>query len=359
MKVTSNNKTDSESKTFKLKRINWKKKKIIHRKKNKKDSATTCSTVANNDNTTNRKNLLSKRSATEKCGSTSIITPVRQRSICLPPDKQDYSPNWKELSSNLSKTSLDKNSSKSLASENNSPSTKKVKNNKKSKIWFDDVDKTLIEMKSDSVKSSATPSKNFMNKSMSCTINFIPNLRRIFSKKVSEYVAIDCEMVGTGPDGKDNMLARVSLVDQNDICVYDKFVKPRESVTDYRTAVSGITPEKLENGTEFQIVQKEVSDLIKDKILVGHAVSNDLKVLFLDHPWRKLRDTSRYKPFRKLFEGRTPSLKNLTQKFLGVEIQHGQHNSVIDAQATMKIFKLHMQEWELNYGKSRNKSWKK
>lgn len=72
-----------------------------------------------------------------------------------------------------------------------------------------------------------------------------------FCFRSSEYIALDCEMVGTGDNGKDNMLARVSLVNQHGCCVYDKFVKPRESITDYRTAVSGITPEKVENGKSF------------------------------------------------------------------------------------------------------------
>ena len=55
-------------------------------------------------------------------------------------------------------------------------------------------------------------------------------------------------MVGVGPDGDDSVLARISVVNQFGHCVYDKFVKPQEEVTDYRTWVSGVSPEDLENG---------------------------------------------------------------------------------------------------------------
>ena len=55
-------------------------------------------------------------------------------------------------------------------------------------------------------------------------------------------------MVGVGPDGDDSVLARISVVNQFGHCVYDKFVKPQEEVTDYRTWVSGVRPEDLENG---------------------------------------------------------------------------------------------------------------
>ena len=55
-------------------------------------------------------------------------------------------------------------------------------------------------------------------------------------------------MVGIGEMGADNMVARVSLVNQLDQCIYDKYVTPTEPVVDYRTSVSGVTEEDLRNG---------------------------------------------------------------------------------------------------------------
>ena len=51
--------------------------------------------------------------------------------------------------------------------------------------------------------------------------------------------------------------------------------------TDYRTHVSGVRAEHLRKAATFWEVQKEVSDLTKDKIIVGHALHNDLKVCVL------------------------------------------------------------------------------
>uniref|UniRef100_A0A8B9CXQ0 Exonuclease domain-containing protein n=1 Tax=Anser brachyrhynchus TaxID=132585 RepID=A0A8B9CXQ0_9AVES len=64
-------------------------------------------------------------------------------------------------------------------------------------------------------------------------------------KETALTVAMDCEMVGVGPKGEDSIVARVSIVNQFGKCVYDKYVKPTEEVTDYRTAVSGIRPENV------------------------------------------------------------------------------------------------------------------
>lgn len=74
------------------------------------------------------------------------------------------------------------------------------------------------------------------------------------------------------------MVARVSIVNQLGQCLYDKYVLPNEPIVDYRTAVSGITAELLENAVPLNVVQKEVSDIIENRILVGHAIHNDLQV---------------------------------------------------------------------------------
>lgn len=98
------------------------------------------------------------------------------------------------------------------------------------------------------------------------------------SDRITRRLALDCEFVGCGLDGEDNQLARVSIVNENCECVYDKFVKPRERIIDYRTKYSGIRPEMLRNGADFRTVQQEVHDLLKDRVLVGHAIKNDLRV---------------------------------------------------------------------------------
>ena len=82
-------------------------------------------------------------------------------------------------------------------------------------------------------------------------------------------------------------------------------------MTDYRTAVSGVRPEDLVGAPEFKDVQAEVAEMIKDRVLVGHAIHHDLKVLFLDHPKKLIRDTSKYKPFKAAFGGRTPGINFL------------------------------------------------
>ncbi|KOX70829.1 RNA exonuclease 4 [Melipona quadrifasciata] len=167
-------------------------------------------------------------------------------------------------------------------------------------------------------------------------------------KKLTKQIAIDCEMVGIR-DGIASMLARISIVNRHGFCVYDKYVKPREPVQDYRTKVSGIRPEDLQNGEEFEIVQKEVAEILKGRILVGHALKHDLDVLYLSHPRKCLRDTSRFKLFRQISKGNTPSLKKLALELLGKEIQTGEHNSIEDARSAMQLYVLYKNKWESEF----------
>lgn len=80
--------------------------------------------------------------------------------------------------------------------------------------------------------------------------------------------------------GTTDILARISIVNELGKIVYDKFVKPTEKVTDFRTAVSGIRPENMIKAIPFDRAQTEVSKLIDGRIVIGHAVHNDFRVNF-------------------------------------------------------------------------------
>ena len=210
----------------------------------------------------------------------------------------------------------------------------------KSQIWFDDVDPSLLNLPNNNTKNDVTK--------MAATK---------FSNNITRYIALDCEMVGVGLEGKESVLARVSIVNSLGECVYDKFVRTTESVVDYRTEFSGVRPENLKDAPDYESVQKEVADIIKGRILIGHALKNDLKVLMLSHPRKYIRDTAKYKPFKKLLKTNRPALRNLAAELLKEKIQEGEHSSVVDAQATMKIFQKHKKEWEksLRLGKNLKK----
>lgn len=203
------------------------------------------------------------------------------------------------------------------------------------------------------------------------------------SASVGQYIAIDCEMVGThsitplsvpahnqaaNSAPEYSILARVSIVNYAGQTLYDTYVLPPPGVviSDYRTRWSGITPRHLDPNNKdckpkpFEVAQAEVAALLTDRVLIGHAIKNDLEVLGLSHPRRDIRDTSRHPKFRALTaatpggKGRTPSLKRLSEEVLGLKIQGDDkkgHSSVEDARATMALFKKEKADFEREHAK--------
>ncbi|XP_056587199.1 RNA exonuclease 4 [Triplophysa dalaica] len=212
-------------------------------------------------------------------------------------------------------------------------------------IWFDDVDFDDIESALGSKAADIARKRNGILKSATDGTEKALVKEHAF-EGLTRAVAMDCEMVGVGFDGEDSIVARVSLVNQFGKCVYDKYVKPTERVTDYRTKVSGIRPKDIENGEEVWTVQKEVAEILKGRVLVGHAIHNDLKILLLGHPKKMIRDTQKYKPFQERVKSGRPALRDLCKEILSVQVQKGEHSSVQDAQAAMRLYTLVKKQWE-------------
>lgn len=167
------------------------------------------------------------------------------------------------------------------------------------------------------------------------------------------FVAIDCEMVGVGPGGQRSVLARVSVVDFNGTSLLDTFVKVQEKVTDYRTFVSGVRAEDLisPDAMDLEECRRYVQKLIANKVLVGHALQNDLEVLRITHPWYNIRDTSTYYSFMRVDHHGMWSprrLRDLARQHLGILIQQAgeEHDSLEDACAAMALYKLVQNEWD-------------
>lgn len=74
----------------------------------------------------------------------------------------------------------------------------------------------------------------------------------------SMLLAMDCEMVGTGPNGQFSELARCSLLNYSGTVIYDKYVLPCQPVTDYRTRWSGIKKEHMIKASPFEEARNEV-----------------------------------------------------------------------------------------------------
>lgn len=168
------------------------------------------------------------------------------------------------------------------------------------------------------------------------------------------YFALDCEMVGVGPEGLASAVARVTICNWTNEVLLDTFVKVPVKVTDYRTFVSGIEAKDLKSARALSLseVRKRVKNILSGKILIGHALENDLAALQITHPWHDIRDTASYPPFMKRGENesglRPRKLKELVKDKLGGDIQDlgKAHDPIEDARAALGLYKSVRLEWE-------------
>ncbi len=169
-------------------------------------------------------------------------------------------------------------------------------------------------------------------------------------------VAIDCEMVGIGnPDNKGRYktsLAQVAIVDFNGNIKLEDYVIPKEGlnkVSEYFTHISGITENKLKGLNSkthsFDIIKEKVKEILDEKIIVGHQLDSDFKVLeYVPTDPSKVWDTAVINEYMKnTFRGRGPrKLKNITKEFVGnnIQVEEKPHSPVEDAMSSMNLYRV-------------------
>ena len=169
----------------------------------------------------------------------------------------------------------------------------------------------------------------------------------------SDFMALDCEMVGVGYQGYKSSIARVTLINWYGEVLLDENIQQTEPVTDYRTFVSGITKEDLQEATmTLDECREWLLQTLDDKILIGHGLNNDLRALGITHPWWLTRDTAKYEPLMKdRFNNGIlwpRKLKDIVNERLGEEIQVSgrPHDPYEDAFAVLSLYKLMRPQWE-------------
>ncbi|XP_069488939.1 apoptosis-enhancing nuclease-like [Ambystoma mexicanum] len=153
-----------------------------------------------------------------------------------------------------------------------------------------------------------------------------------------------------GSNGQEPM-CHSSVVNYAGDVIYDKYIMPEMPIFDYRTRWSGITQQDMKEAIPFIIARKEITAILKDKLVIGHALHHDFQVLKYFHPSIQTRDTSKMPLLNRkagLPVKATVSLKTLALQLLHKRIQVGKegHSSVEDAFAAMELYRLIEDQWE-------------
>lgn len=296
--------------------------------------------------------------STDKKASLSWLTPAPSKNtdsvvakIDLLGEFQSALPKIKSRPSHTQKKGSKKKPLKKDATENSTQTPSESKGSKKpaQKSAAQNSTQAPLENKGSKKKKKKSSKKNAAQRSTDARSE--DKCLKVSQNLPGKMVAVDCEMVGTGPKGRVSSLARCSIVNYNGDVLYDDYVLPPCHIVDYRTRWSGIRKCHMAKATPFKIARSQILKILKGKIVIGHAIHNDYKALQYFHPKSLTRDTSQIPLLNRKAdcpEHVTLSLKHLTKKLLHRDIQAGKsgHSSVEDAQATMELYKLVEVEWE-------------
>uniref|UniRef100_A0A1I7T9G7 Exonuclease domain-containing protein n=1 Tax=Caenorhabditis tropicalis TaxID=1561998 RepID=A0A1I7T9G7_9PELO len=152
------------------------------------------------------------------------------------------------------------------------------------------------------------------------------------SNKVNLVFGLDVEMIHT-----ENGLeaARISLVDVNRRVMIDEYIKPEGKIVHLNTEFSGIKSFHLEKAKSLEQIHNLLFQFMnRSSVLVGHGLSNDLKVLRLVH--LNVIDTAL---LIRSENGNMQSLKTIAKSYLNENIQwkEGGHDSVEDSITCLRI----------------------
>ena len=165
-----------------------------------------------------------------------------------------------------------------------------------------------------------------------------------------EFVGGHKEMVGTKLKGT-QLLASIAIMDYQGRVILDTRVTPSKKIKSYCRWITGFRPVDLVNQRKEEEIIKEVNVLIRGRILIGHDLTSDLKVLRTNpEDIAGIRDLSTSLVLRELIPSENPrlSLKDVALKILGKELRSSKqvngkeepepHSALEDVKAIREIY---------------------
>lgn len=170
-----------------------------------------------------------------------------------------------------------------------------------------------------------------------------------------EYISLDLET--TGLDPTENEIIEIGAVKVKEGKIIDTFsqlIKPKERISSYITALTGIDNSMVEHEKNIEEVLPDFVSFLKDDIILGQNVGFDLD--FLYHALDRIQNTRtfHYTDTLKLSRILLPMLSHHRLKdlvdYYQIENEYGFHRALGDCINTMKVYEAMKKEILTYYG---------
>lgn len=149
-------------------------------------------------------------------------------------------------------------------------------------------------------------------------------------------------------DHKVKIIGRVTVVDENKSCIYDKYIKPKSlsSIVDCYTKTTGITFENLRNATSKPQVRQELLNILEDRIIVGYNLNYLFSNFRLKIDLWNQRDISLYRHFFGSLNT-VQTIYKITKQFLKIKL-HRNASSTTRASLFIDLYLKYKDDWDIN-----------
>ncbi|EGC28635.1 hypothetical protein DICPUDRAFT_159911 [Dictyostelium purpureum] len=162
----------------------------------------------------------------------------------------------------------------------------------------------------------------------------------------SSFFSIDCKIIQIEGTNK-SALGKICICNQNGEIVYERISKPMEKIIDCRGKFTGLTKDIVnKQGAEFLEIQKQVEKIIRNKIIIGHDLTYDLKALKLVHKKKLLRDATQFPTFFNPETNSEDSLKSIVKRELLFSPDKWDISGKRDTVLNVILYKKYKKEWE-------------
>lgn len=188
--------------------------------------------------------------------------------------------------------------------------------------------------------------------------------KRIVSEFVEHYkrntgsvIVIDTETTGLDEDIDDDEIIQLSIIDDSEKVLFNKYFKPIIEHDDIATHIHGITPEMLKDKSSILNYSNEIQKILSDaEIIIGYNLDFDIsflrkygfeinaKVIDVSENYYNQKEIEYFDKERKdfVYETRTYT-KSLIKACMDLGYNFKAHDSLEDCKATLFLYKKYLE----------------
>lgn len=166
---------------------------------------------------------------------------------------------------------------------------------------------------------------------------------------IDRILFLDAEFVKT--ESK-HSVGSITIINYDGKVIFDKIIKPKESVINYMSRITGFNKRMLDKGMPEDEALEIIHKIVEGKILVGSDLSQDIKILEINTATLLgIRDLSTAKVLRRKMkiEDHRIGLAAMVNHFFKIKLHQKTHSSLEDTKFIREIYLQIAKEYEDDY----------